>query len=1015
MQTTTRKIFGEQVGRYTLLEKLGEGGMATVYNAYDAHRGINVAIKIILSSRRDSKEFLERFEVESKAVAQLSHTNIVKVLDYGEINGSPYLVMEYVPGGTLKDFMTGPVPYALAAKIVLPIARALDYVHTQGIIHRDVKPANILIDEDDQPKLSDFGVIQLLESKEKEEQSVTGVGIGTPDYMSPEQGMGKAVDSRADIYALGVIFYELITGQKPFTADTPMAIAIKHATEPFPRPSKVIKELPRVVERTLMKAVAKDSSNRYQRIGEFADALEIIAKDENLKKDVRLRKIITGRSSQKRSAPKTSLALAGAILLVALLGGFLNRDRLMPIVSSMLPVAQIYATPPGTGLPAQPVVLELTSGPAVQASMTPSPSATLSATSMFTPTSLPEKASATSVSTATSQTKENIPYSAVNKKITARNLVKVDLWEIGGVTSVDWSPDQSIITIGTTEGVSVLDGNTYQTIKFFDLDQWVELVQFSQDGRWIYAGLRNGTVIVWSVMDDYSEFKEIKYRKFQFERIIGDPQSPVQAVAFQPDQELVAIGYKNGGIQIYKSTDWSTIASFELYPSVKSLAFSKDGRLLYATRNESNLLRAFDLNSRQFKDIELPGSVSSMIVSPDGSKLLLGGLGEAVYLWDTATDRLLYSYAGLGNKVTSLAIDPDGQRIAAALANGKVRVYPIATEKDFYSTITDLFTATIHTDAITGISFSQDGGKIASTSIKDGLKVNSSETGEGLYSTSNRYSAVKRMEFSPNARWLAVDYDGEVVRVFDTYSGEMLFEYEGQMAKGNPFSNDGQYLIVLNSNRNFSLLVIEYPSGQIIQTLKGIDRNWQVGFSPDDAILVAGTMSQALIWDVGNWTPVASHGGPNSGCGMYFTPDNQLLATIWDGAIIFKLNMNIELLCATKPSFARGVHLSADLKYAIFETDGGGIWKFQYDPDQIGTDRKSLSNAKQEFFQNSSFGDQVYVIDKVKKLAVTDQNFGELFSFMNQDLYAYQAAVSPDNRLIALGSKFGNISIWGAK
>jgi len=159
---------------------------------------------------------------------------------------------------------------------------------------------------------------------------------------------------------------------------------------------------------------------------------------------------------------------------------------------------------------------------------------------------------------------------------------------------------------------------------------------------------------------------------------------------------------------------------------------------------------------------------------------------------------------------------------------------------------------------------------------------------------------------------------------------------------------------------------------------------------------------------------VAFHGGPNSGCGMYFTPDNQLLATIWDGAVIFKLNMNIELLCATKPAFARGVHLAADMKYAIFENDGGGIWKYEYDPNQIGTDRYSLGYLDGHL-QNSSLDDQVYVIDYVQRLAVSDKNFGELFSFMNQDQYGYQAAVSPDNRLIALGSKFGNISIWGAQ
>lgn len=267
-------LIGHTLGRYHIIEQLGEGGMAVVYKAYDMRLERNVAVKVILPQKQHTEKFIKRFEREAKALAHLSHPNIVKVIDYGEHENMPFLVMEYISGGTLKQKLSGKaIPWQDAVRILIPIARALGHAHQQRIIHRDVKASNILITDSGEPMLSDFGIAKILEVEETLDLTGTGVGVGTPEYMSPEQAQGKPVDERSDIYSLGVVFYEMVTGRKPYQADTPMAVAFKLASEPLPSPRNFVASLPVSIEQLLVKALAKDAKNRFQDMHVFAQAL----------------------------------------------------------------------------------------------------------------------------------------------------------------------------------------------------------------------------------------------------------------------------------------------------------------------------------------------------------------------------------------------------------------------------------------------------------------------------------------------------------------------------------------------------------------------------------------------------------------------------------------------------------------------------------------------------------------------------------------------------------------------
>lgn len=264
---------GTMLGRYRLDEKIGEGGMAAVYCAFDTKLERQVAIKVITNRRQDSETFLKRFDREAKALAKLSHPGIMDIHDYGDEDGLPYIVMEYLPNGTLKQYMGRPITYSQAAKMLLPIAEALAYAHAQGIVHRDIKPANILFSEHNRPLIGDFGIVKVEESNTTEALTQVGSGIGTPAYMSPEQGRGTGVDHRTDIYALGVVFYELITGHRPYEAPTPTSFFFKQMTEPLPDPRVYVPGIPQEVVQFINKVLNIDANQRIQSMEEFSQAM----------------------------------------------------------------------------------------------------------------------------------------------------------------------------------------------------------------------------------------------------------------------------------------------------------------------------------------------------------------------------------------------------------------------------------------------------------------------------------------------------------------------------------------------------------------------------------------------------------------------------------------------------------------------------------------------------------------------------------------------------------------------
>jgi eukaryotic-like serine/threonine-protein kinase len=259
-------------GRYKLEAKLGSGGMSTVYLARDTTLDRQVAVKVMHREMSEQADQLERFRQEARAVAKLSHPNVVAVIDAGEDGGHPYIVFEYVEGETLKQRINrvGALDPQEALAYAIEIARGLTVAHARRMVHRDIKPQNVLIDSEGRAKLTDFGISRQLE---QDGMTATGRVLGTTDYVAPEQAMGHPVDQRSDVYSLGVVLYEMLVGQVPFHADSQVGVAMKHVNEELPDVQQRRPELSAAAALVVERATAKDPGQRYQKVGELIDDL----------------------------------------------------------------------------------------------------------------------------------------------------------------------------------------------------------------------------------------------------------------------------------------------------------------------------------------------------------------------------------------------------------------------------------------------------------------------------------------------------------------------------------------------------------------------------------------------------------------------------------------------------------------------------------------------------------------------------------------------------------------------
>ena len=376
-------MIGRTLGHYRITEQIGMGGMATVYKAYDPDTDRYVAIKVLPEHFSGDPKFRQRFEREAKAIAKLEHIHILPLFAYGEDDGVAYMVMRYLKAGSLTErIQAGALSLTEASRLLNQIASALDYAHANGVLHRDVKPSNILLDTDGNAFLTDFGIAKMVESS----LDLTGGGIlGTPAYMSPEQCRGIELTPASDQYALGIILYEMVTGRTPFQAETPIALIHMQLSDPLPIPRQLRPDLPEQAEQVILKALTKDPTLRYPTCGAMAAAFarvvaEFVEKTQTIEEDRTIASpapsAVTAPavadeatmlhstpapaapSLARRRWPRWVLGVAATLMVVCLIGTFLimrraalnkadlNKAEATPAVGVITPTGPIEVSEP---------------------------------------------------------------------------------------------------------------------------------------------------------------------------------------------------------------------------------------------------------------------------------------------------------------------------------------------------------------------------------------------------------------------------------------------------------------------------------------------------------------------------------------------------------------------------------------------------------------------------------------------------------------------------------------------
>src|SRR5580704_14370060 len=963
-------------GDYELLEEIARGGMGVVYKARQMSLNRPVALKMILAGALASENDVKRFYSEAEAAATLDHPNIVPIFEVGQHEGQHYFAMGYIDGPSLAAKLDAAGwPTSEAARLVRQIAEAIQYAHARGVIHRDLKPQNVLLGADGVPRITDFGLAK--RSEDASNLTTTGQILGTPSYMSPEQAAGKTreIGPLTDVYSLGAILYALLTGRPPFEGPDVISTISRVIFEEPTSPRRHNPQVDQDLETITLKCLAKDPAERYSSARELADDLDRFLRDE----PIRARPVGSMETAWRWCRRKPLVASLVSVISLLLLIGAVGGTTLAVISNRNARRADQNASLASE----ETVKARIAQSNAEEEQRRADTNAAQAERRRLEAESARNTAEAEKHKAETarheadeSSRQAKAEADRANWLLYAREIGDAEHeWEVGDVAAAWRHLNSSRRDLRGWE-YHYLDTLFNQNQKTINGHAYpVTSVAFSPDGKRITSGCLDGTVKVWSASSGHEAIA------------LAGHNGAVNSVAFSPDGQRIASGSEDRTVKVWDATSGELFLTLKGHTNgVSSVAFSTDSKRI-ASGSQDKTVKVWDASSGQ-QTLTLNGHtgiVSGVAFSPDGKRIASASQDDTLKVWDARTGRETLALKGHTSKVWSVAFSPDGLRIAsgsgdvvpqrpASSGPGTIKVWDATRGQE-------TLTLKGHTGYVSSVEFDPRSQRIASASGDGTVKVWNATSGEVPLILNGHTYAVTSVAFSPDGQRIAGGSEDRLIKVWDATSGEVSLTLKGHtdIVNSVAFSPDGQR--IASGCRDGTVKVWDASSGQETLILKGHTKGVNsVAFSPDGNQIVSGSSDKTIkVWDARTGRETFTlRGHTNFVNSVAFSPDSQRIASGSGDP-------------ASRDGTVKVWDARSGQETLALKGHTGAVWSVAFSPD----------------------GERIASGSRDDTVKLWDARRGEeILTLKGHTSGVYSVAWSPDGKRIASGSVDNTVKVW---